>query len=116
MAIDIDENYVRITREKIAEVERKGYIERQSIRKPQRKYTKKELQLELRDLAAELGRLPTPDDVQKMSEYDLEVFFNVFPTWGTALRTCMAVARQPAWLWSPRRSPASAESLPISLR
>jgi DNA modification methylase len=86
VAIDIDENYVRITREKIAEVERKGYIERESIHKPQRKYTKKELQLDLRGLAAKLGRLPTPEDVQKMSEYDLEVFFNVFPTWGKALK------------------------------
>ncbi|MGA9348010.1 MAG: DNA methyltransferase [Anaerolineae bacterium] len=86
VAIDIDEDYVRITREKIAEVERKGYIERESIRKPRRKYSKKELQLALRDLAAELGRLPTPEDVQKMSEYDLEVFFNVFPTWGKALK------------------------------
>jgi len=86
VAIDIDENYVRITREKIAEVERKGYVERQSISKPQQKYSKKELQLALRDLAAELGRLPTPEDVQKMSRYDLEVFFDRFPTWGKALK------------------------------
>jgi site-specific DNA-methyltransferase (adenine-specific) len=86
VAIDIDENYVRMTREKIAEVERKGYVERESIRKPQRKYTKKELQLELRQLATKLGRLPTPDDVKKMSKYDLEVFFDMFPTWGKALK------------------------------
>jgi len=86
VAIDIDADYVRITREKIAEVERKGYIERESIHKPQQKYSKKELQLALRDLAAELGRLPTPEDVQKMSKYDLEVFFDRFPTWGKALK------------------------------
>lgn len=86
VAIDIDENYVRMTSEKIAEVERKGYVERESIRKPQRQYSKKELQLELRDLAAKLGRLPTPEDVQKMSEYDLGVFFDTFPTWGKALK------------------------------
>jgi hypothetical protein len=52
----------------------------------ERKYTKKELQLALRDLAAELGRLPTPEDVQRMSKYDLEVFFDMFPTWGKALK------------------------------
>jgi len=86
VAIDIDENYVRITSEKIAEVKRKGYVERESIRKPQRRYSKKELQLELRDLAAKLGRLPTPEDVQKMSQYNLEVFFDMFPTWGKALK------------------------------
>jgi len=86
VAIDIDANYVRITKEKLAEVERKGYIERKSTHKPQRKYTKKELQLELRRLAAKLGRLPTPEDVKRMSKYDLEVFFEVFPTWGKALK------------------------------
>ncbi|MFQ5811885.1 MAG: DNA methyltransferase, partial [Anaerolineae bacterium] len=86
VAIDIDEKYVRITRQKIAEVKRKGHVERESIHKPQRKYTKKELQLELRDLAAELGRLPTPKDVQKMSEYDLGIFLDTFPTWGKALK------------------------------
>jgi len=86
VAIDIDEKYVRITRKKIAEVKRKGYVERESIHKLQRKYTKKELQLELRDLAAKLGRLPTPEDVRKMSQHDLEVFFDLFPTWGKALK------------------------------
>ncbi len=86
VAIDIDDKYVRITREKIAEVERKGYVERQSIKKPARQYTKKELQLELRHLAARLGRLPTPEDVQKMSKYDLKVFLDLFPTWGKALK------------------------------
>ncbi len=86
VAIDIDANYVRITKEKLAEVERKGYIERKSTHKPQRKYTKKELQLELRRLAAKLGRLPTPEDVKRMSKYDLEVFFEMFPTWGKALK------------------------------
>lgn len=93
VAIDIDENYVRITREKIAEVERKGYIERESIRKPPQKYTKKELQLELRDLAAKLGRLPTPEDVQKMSKYDLDIFFEMFPTWGKALKAAKLEVR-----------------------
>jgi site-specific DNA-methyltransferase (adenine-specific) len=86
VAIDIDEKYVSMTREKIAEVERRGYVKRRSIRKPQRKYTKKELQLELRDLAAKLGRLPTPEDVQRMSKYDLEVFLDMFSTWGKALK------------------------------
>jgi len=86
VAIDIDEKYVRMTREKIAELERRGYIERGSVHKPQRKYTKKELQLELRDLAVKLGRLPTPEDVKKMSKYDLEAFFDTFPTWSKALK------------------------------
>jgi len=86
VAIDIDEEYVRITREKLAEVQRNGYVARESIRKPRRPYTKKELQLELRNLAARLGRLPTPEDVQQMSQYDVNAFFEMFPTWGKALK------------------------------
>ncbi|UCE08045.1 MAG: site-specific DNA-methyltransferase, partial [bacterium] len=86
VAIDIDENYVRITKEKLAEVERNGFVRRESIRKPQLEYTKKELQLELRKLASHLGRLPTPEDVSKMSKYDVQLFFDMFPSWNKALK------------------------------
>lgn len=86
VGIDIDQKYVEITKKKLAEIELKGYVERQSVHKPQRKYTKKELQLELRNLAVELERLPTPEDVRKMSRYDLDFFLDTFPTWGKALK------------------------------
>ena len=86
VAIDIDEKYVRITKEKIAQVERNGQVERKSVSKPHADYTKKELQLELRDLAARLGRLPTPEDVRRMSQYDIRLFYEMFPTWGKALK------------------------------
>ncbi|MEA3308464.1 MAG: DNA methyltransferase [Chloroflexota bacterium] len=86
VAIDIDEKYVRIMRNKIAEVKSKGYVERESIHKLQQEYTKKELQLALRDLAIELGRLPTPQDVREMSAYSPDIFFEVFPTWSKALK------------------------------
>jgi site-specific DNA-methyltransferase (adenine-specific) len=86
VAIDIDEYYVNIIREKIAQLETLGYIQRPSISKPKKRYTKKALQLELRDLAIKLGRLPTPDDVQKMSKYGLAAFYETFPTWGKALK------------------------------
>ncbi len=93
VGIDVDERYVQMTRDKIAQVEQKGYVERKSVHKPQRKYTKKELQLELRDLAAKLGRLPTPGDVRDMSEYDLKLFFDLFPTWGKALKAAKLEVR-----------------------
>ena len=86
VAIDIDENYVRITKEKLAEVKRNGFIRRESIKKPHQEYTKKELQLELRKLASHLGRLPTPEDVKKMSQYDVQLFFDMFPSWNKALK------------------------------
>ncbi|RLC95609.1 MAG: hypothetical protein DRI77_09775 [Chloroflexi bacterium] len=93
VGIEIDERYVQITREKIAQVEQNGYVERKSIHKPHQKYTKKELQLELRDMAVKLGRLPTPDDVRDMSEYDLKLFFDLFPTWGKALKAAKLEVR-----------------------
>jgi site-specific DNA-methyltransferase (adenine-specific) len=92
-AIDMDEKYVKITRKKIAEVERNGFVRRKSISKPQRKYTKKELQLELRALVAKLGRLPTEDDVRKMSKYALRVYLEMFPTWGKALKAAKLEVR-----------------------
>ncbi len=86
VAIDIDEYYVRITRQKIAQVIQFGSVRRQSIAKPKRTYTKKALQLELRELAIKLGRLPTPEDVKIMSKYGLSAFYETFPTWGKALK------------------------------
>jgi DNA modification methylase len=81
VAIDLDEGYVALTRKKIAEVERQGFVQRTSIEKPKLEFTKKELQLELRDLALRLGRLPTPEDV-----HNPDVFLTMFPTWGKALK------------------------------
>lgn len=86
LAIDIDELYVQITREKIAQVKTWGEIQRTSLRKPRASYTKKALQLELRELARQLGRLPTPEDVQRFSRYGLQAFIQTFPTWGKALK------------------------------
>lgn len=86
VGIDIDSDYVAVTRDKLANVERQGCVTRCPTRKAQLPYTKKELQLELRELATRLGRLPTPDDVERLSKYDLAVFWQVFPTWGKALK------------------------------
>ncbi|MCX7939647.1 MAG: hypothetical protein N2545_09470 [Thermoflexales bacterium] len=44
------------------------------------------MQLELRDLALRLGRLPQPEDVQRLSRYGLEPFLEAFPSWGKALK------------------------------
>ena len=86
VAIDVDQFYVDLTRRKIAEVTRRGDLRRESVRRSRRKHTKKELQLELRTLAARLGRLPTPEDVLVHSQYDPTAFLDAFPTWGKALK------------------------------
>lgn len=86
LAIDIDEVYVQITREKLEQIKTWGEIRRTSLSKPKAPYTKKALQLELRELARQLGRLPTPEDVQQFSRYGLQAFMQTFPTWGKALK------------------------------
>lgn len=86
VAIDIDDKYVQITKDKLAQVELQGYVERKSIRRSRPKHNKKALQEELRAIASRLGRLPTPEDVQAMSAYGLEAFLETFPTWGKAIK------------------------------
>ena len=86
IAIDIDLHYVRMMKDKTAQFKNIGYIPRQSVNQPSRTVAKKALQLELRRLAVELGRLPTPDDARENSRYDVDVFLETFPTWGKALK------------------------------
>lgn len=86
IGVDIDAEYVEISRRKIAEVERNGCIARQSIKRPVCKYKKKDLQLELQRLARDLGRLPTPEDVRVHGKYELTAYFDAFPTWSKALK------------------------------
>jgi site-specific DNA-methyltransferase (adenine-specific) len=86
VAIDIDEAYVHIIQEKLAQVEYLGYVPRQSTHRPRARYSKKSLQLELQNITSRLGRLPTPDDVKTMSSYSLDAFLETFPTWGKALK------------------------------
>ncbi len=86
IAIDIDPAYVAIIREKLAQVEVWGDVYRPSVPRPRPRHNKKALQLELREIARRLGRLPTPDDVRQMSRYGLEPFLEAFPTWGKALK------------------------------
>ena len=94
IGIDLDESYVAITREKIKDIEITGRVARTSIRKAQPEFTKKELQLELRDIAIRLGRLPTPEDVSRMSGYGLEAFLKAFPTWSKALQAAKIEVRR----------------------
>ncbi len=87
VAIDIDPNYTAIIREKIAQVAVQGQVQRTSIaQRPTSSYSKKALQLELKTIAEKLGRLPTPEDVQTMSCYNVEAFLTTFATWGKALK------------------------------
>jgi DNA modification methylase len=86
IAIDIDKRYADMTAAKLRQLRTWGFVPRKREAKRPREVTKKALQLELRHLAEKLGRLPTQEDVRQMSEYDLELFLETFPTWGKALK------------------------------
>lgn len=86
VAIDLDSNYVNIMQDKISQIEDLGQVQRQRVKQTSRTVTKKALQLELRHLSLDLGRLPTPEDVKEKSQYDLKLFLETFPTWGKALK------------------------------
>lgn len=86
VAIDLDPMYVEITQQKLAQVETMGKVVRQGIKKPKRLYSKKALQLELQEIARQLGHLPTPEEVQRLSQYGLEAFLESFPSWSKALK------------------------------
>lgn len=53
-------------------------------RLPKKKYqvSKKTLQLEVRKIANEMGRLPTRDEVIKLSQFPIEYFDEYFISWG----------------------------------
>ena len=86
VGIDIDADYVAITEEKLRSVREKGSVIRTSTSKSKLPISKRELQLELRSIAAQLGRLPTPEDVEHLSAHGLDAFLSTFPTWSKALK------------------------------
>jgi len=86
VAIDVDPAYVAITKEKLAQLQTLGKVQRQGTKKTKNNYTKKALQLELQRIARQLGHLPTPEEVQKFSHYELEAFLETFPSWNKALK------------------------------
>jgi site-specific DNA-methyltransferase (adenine-specific) len=86
VGIDIDQDYVAITEEKLRSVRESGSVVRTRISKTKLPFSKKELQLELRSIASQLGRLPTPEDIERMSVHGLDAFLSTFPTWSKALK------------------------------
>lgn len=86
VAIDMDKQYADMTRRKIGQLRKWGFIRREAEEKTARAVTKKELQIELQKLARGLGRLPTREDVKRLSKYQVELFEETFPTWGKALK------------------------------
>jgi len=91
IGIDMDENYVKITQEKLNQLKENGCIIKKSTPRLRRRFIKKEMQLELQRLTLKLGRLPTREDIEKFSRYRVSDFESVFSTWGKALKAAKLV-------------------------
>lgn len=86
IAIDLDSNYVALTKNKLREISTVGTIKREPIKRRKKFITKKQLQLDLKELTKTLGRLPTEEDIKLMGKYSLETFKENFPSLGKALK------------------------------
>lgn len=53
-------------------------------RRPKQKYEvpKRELQLEVKRVAAEIGRLPTRSEIEKLGKYEIKYYDEYFSSWG----------------------------------
>jgi site-specific DNA-methyltransferase (adenine-specific) len=89
VAIEQDGVYTEIAERRISEQE-SFVIPARSAPRP-RGVSKRRLQLELRSLALSIGRLPARADVEKMSQYDLELFDRAFDSWTVALKAARMV-------------------------
>jgi site-specific DNA-methyltransferase (adenine-specific) len=83
IAIEQDAEYLSLANNRLRRSPSRG---EKPARRSRSKTSKRRLQIELMDIAARLGRLPTRLDVEQLSQYSLEVFDKAFRTWSEALK------------------------------
>jgi site-specific DNA-methyltransferase (adenine-specific) len=91
ITIDINPDYVSVTRQKLKTISAGGEIRRHIVARPKPIYSKKELQLDLQRIALNLGRLPKEREIEKLSNYPLAAYKAMFPTLGKALKAAKLV-------------------------
>jgi DNA modification methylase len=90
--VDLDAHYVRITKEKLAAMERSREasgalaVPRQTVARPRKAASKRAIELALQNLARELGRMPTEADLQSLAPDLLKQIALIYPYPGAALK------------------------------
>jgi site-specific DNA-methyltransferase (adenine-specific) len=90
--VDLDAHYVRITKEKLAAMERSAEssgalaVPRQTVARPRKAASKRAIELALQNLARELGRMPTEADLQNLAPELLKQIALIYPYPGAALK------------------------------
>jgi site-specific DNA-methyltransferase (adenine-specific) len=89
---DVDANYVRVTREKLAAMKENAdlfgsfMVSRESVKKPRRTSTKREVEIYLQSLARKLERVPTEKDVEADDATMLAKIDAIYPHRSAALK------------------------------
>ena len=89
IAIEQDNDYHQVAGRRLSE--QRSSWQRARRRGKRSKVTQRTLQLELRRLAMMLGRLPSVNDVERLSKYTIEMFEEAFDTWSAALKAAKIV-------------------------
>ncbi len=88
IAIEQADEYVRFADSRVS---KPRSLRGGASRAKSRCVSKRALQLELKRLATELGRLPTRADVEALSKYELALFDSAFDSWADALKAAKAI-------------------------
>jgi DNA modification methylase len=99
VVVDIDSNYVRIAKEKLAAMRRHAdmfgvlSVPRQSIKKAKAGVSKKEIEIYLQRLATQLGKEPTEEDIEADNADMLRKIDAIYPTRLAAIKKCRIALR-----------------------
>lgn len=103
VVVDSDPNYVRITKAKLAAMQRHAglfgvpMVPRAPTRRPRRGLLKKDVEVRLLEMARRLGRVPTEEEIQQADPALLEAIDRLYPNRGAALKRCkLALLTAPA--------------------
>jgi DNA modification methylase len=105
VVVDLDENYVRLSREKLAALKQNAdlfgtlQVPRGSVARPRAANSKRAIELYLQTLARRLGRLPTEEDVKTDQPEILRQIDETYATRGAAFKRARIVLDQRAMAW-----------------
>ncbi len=101
VVVDMDPNYVRITREKLVALKQNTdlfgvpVVPSNSVARPRGVGSKRDIELYLQNLARKLGRVPTEDDVTADRPEILQQIDSTYATRGTAFKRAKVVFALP---------------------
>jgi len=100
VVVDIDSNYVRIAKEKLAAMRQHAdmfgvlTVPRRAIKKIKVAASKKEIEIYLQKLAQQLGKEPSEEDIKRENPDILQKIDLIYPTRLAAIKRCRVVLRE----------------------